>query len=295
LGATIESIEVPVQGTAIQAVLSYSETAAYAHDTFCLGSTVGPYANRIRDGHFELDGVEYALQRNEVATGHCLHSGDSGLHAREFELHEDTDRNAIVCRMSLADGEGGFPGNRDVVVEYQLLSDFSLGIDFHVATDRTTVVSLANHAYFNLGGDIDNHEIMVRADQYLPVDKSNAPTGEIRDVADSMFDLREARRIGDTVFDHNFAFLAGAQDPRLVASLRSPLSGLQLDLLTTQPGLQVYTGDHLDDPFKSRQGICLEAQGFPDAPNQPGFPSARLEAGDVYRQRTIYEFRNLSE
>jgi aldose 1-epimerase len=290
LGASISAMKVPTPTGAIDAVLSYPGLEDYLHDPFFMGSTVGPYANRIRDGAFELDGEEYLLDRNETSTGHCLHGGATGLHRHYFEMQHDRHDRRVVCRATLQDGEGGFPGRREVVVVYQLVNDLALAIEFCVTTDRNTVVSLANHAYFNLGGPIEEHELRVRSDEYTPVDECHVPTGEIQSVADSTFDLRTQTRIGERTFDHNFVLKEYDGRLRLVATLRSRESGVQLDLSTTQPGLQVYTGDQLAAPFKARQGVCLEAQAFPDAPNQPGFPSTRLAAGETYRQQTIYVF-----
>lgn len=294
LGAAITSIRVPLAGEWVDAVLSYPVLENYRDDSFFMGSTVGPYANRISNGRFTLDGQEYLLNRNETSSGHCLHGGESGLHQHFFELQKGPDDGRVVCRAVLEDGAGGFPGRREVIVSYQLVSGLALAIDFDVRTNRNTVVSLANHAYFNLGGSIEDCLLKVRSDAYSVVDRSLAPTGELCPVAGSSFDLSTPTRIGDRVFDHNFALRRRKEELEPAATLCNPENGLRLDLLTTQPGLQVYTGDSLAAPFRPRQGICLEAQGFPDAPNQPVFPSARLKAGECYRQRTIYEFKRVT-
>ncbi|MDJ0657081.1 MAG: aldose epimerase family protein [Xanthomonadales bacterium] len=294
LGASIASIKVPTRNGLIDAVLSYPRLEDYLDDPFFMGSTVGPYANRIGHGRFELDGREFFLQRNDASARHCLHGGDTGLHRQYFDLQHDGGEGRVTCRTRLLDGQGGFPGRRSVVVVYQLLSTFCLAIDFHVTTDSSTVVSLANHAYFTLGGKTGDQDIRVWSNVYTPVDDSMVPTGEVRSVEGSEFDLRMPTRVGDRVFDHNFALDKGRNELQRAATLRDPGVGLQLDLHTTQPGLQVYTGDHLSPPFASRQGLCLEAQGFPDAPNNPGFPATRLEQGQHYRQRTIYEFKPIS-
>lgn len=290
-GAAITSLKVPTADCPVDVVLSYPELEDYVDDPFFMGSTVGPFANRITSGRFALNGQEYFLQRNETSTGHCLHSGENGLHGQYFDLQRDAGGTRIECRAVLANDAGGFPGRREVIVVYQIVNDLSLAIDFQVTTDKNTVISLANHAYFNLGGNIEDHNIRVWSDAYTPVDNTCAPTGEIRSVAGSTFDLRMLTRIREKVFDHNFAVNNCSGEPQRAATLQYPGSGLQLDLYTTQPGIQVYTGDHLAAPFKRRQGLCLEAQGFPDAPNQPAFPSARLAAGKTYRQRTVYAFR----
>jgi aldose 1-epimerase len=294
LGAAITSIMVPAADRLIDTVLSYPEFEDYLDDPFFMGSTVGPYANRITSGRFTLNGQEYFLQRNETSTGHCLHGGENGLHRQYFDLQRDAGGTRIQCRAVLANDAGGFPGRREVIVVYQIVNGLSLAIEFQVTTDRNTVISLANHAYFNLGGNIEDHNIRVWSDAYTPVDDTCAPTGEIRSVAGGKFDLRMLTRIGGKVFDHNFAVNKCSGEPERAATLQYPGSGLQLDMYTTQPGVQVYTGDHLAAPFKRRQGLCLEAQGFPDAPNHPGFPSTRLVAGKTYRQRTIYAFKPIS-
>lgn len=290
LGATLARLEVPAATGSVDAILRYENVADIASDTFFLGSTAGPYANRIRDARFRLDGDEYVLEANEEGPGHCLHGGSTGLHRQCFEI--DADEARAECQVVLPDGLGGFPGNRTVRVIYQLVDDAALAIDFEVTTDRDTVVSLANHAYFNLGGVLSDHEIAIHADAYTPVHAGNVPTGEIRAVSDSRYDLRTMRAVGEERFDHNFALGEPNNEPRLAAELRSPSTGLQLNVHTTQPGLQFYTGDYLAAPFVPRAGLCLEAQAFPDAPNQAGFPSARLSAGETWRARTVYEFVN---
>ncbi len=294
LGAAIAAIEVPAANGLHDVVLSYTRVEDYVDDPYFMGVTVGPFANRIADGRFELDGQEYLLHRNEQATGHCLHGGETGLHRQVFDLQPDDSGTQVTCRVMLSGGAGGFPGQREVIVVYQVVNGFELLIDYAVTSDSNTVISLANHAYFNLGGEIEDHEIQVFADAYTPVDDTSLPTGEKRSVADSVFDLRAGIRIGQRKYDHNFVLAEGSAGLGQAAILRSPASGLALKLYTTQPGLHVYTGDGLRAPFRPRNGICLEAQGYPDAPNQQGFPSTRLAAGEVYRQQTIYRFEPVS-
>ena len=294
-GATIRSLVVPCASGPVDVVLSYCDDDDYLSDGYYLGTTVGPFANRIRGARFELDGEPFELDANERPAGHCLHGGSAGLHQCLFELHTDARGKRVECRTELAHGVGGFPGNRSVRVAYELLTPRALAIDFCVTTDRDTVVSLANHAYFNLGGPLEDHEIRLLADAFTPVHASKIPTGEIRPVADTSFDLRSSSELGERKFDHNFVLSGRRNEARPAAELRLASTGLHMNLYTPQPGLQLYTGDYLDAPFTPRQGLCLEAQGFPDAPNQPRFPSARLAAGSRYRQRTIYEFPELSD
>ena len=301
LGATLQSVCVPTSRGLIETTLGYERLAQYLDDAYYLGTTVGRYANRIRGARFELDDVDYELDANEQPAGHCLHGGRDGLHRRFFVLDHDAANDAVECRYLSKDGEGGFPGTLDLVVKYQLVDELSLLIGFRATSDRRTVLSLANHAYFNLGAGsdtIDGHELAVLADRYTPVDATKIPTGEIRPVDDSPFDLRKPIRLGQEstagsaarVYDHNFALPGPPGELRCAARLYSPDKALRLSVNTTQPGLQVYTGDHLGPPFRSRQGLCLEAQHYPDSPNQPGFPTARLEPGERYSQTTIYEF-----
>jgi len=295
LGATLQSLEVPTANELLNVVLTYPDVERYLSDDKFIGSTVGPFSNRIRGARFELGGRKFNLDASESSTGHCLHGGSNGLNRRFFDMHVDKEARRIECCTELRDGAGGFPGKRTVSVIYQIVSDDVLEIEFCVSTDRDTVVSLANHAYFNLGGPIEDHELQLSADAYTPVDETNAPTGEIRHVAGSVFDLRTMTRVGRNCFDHNFVLAMSGNELQLAAILRSPESGLQLDMQTTQSGLQLYTGDHLAEPFLPREGLCLEAQGFPDAPNQPSFPSAQLAAGSTYRQRTIYGFSRVMD
>ena len=289
LGASLLSLSVPTPDGRVDTVLRYPDVDDYRTDEVYLGTTVGPFANRIRDASFTLDGERYQLDANE-ASGHCLHSGASGLHGQLFALHKNASATAVACRTILEDGLGGFPGKRQVTVTYRLLDELALAIDFEVTTDRPTVVSLANHAYFNLGGAIDDHELMLYADTYTPVDAGTVPTGEVRPVDGGDFDLRTSRRIGAARFDHNFVIRGELDVLRPAARLASPASGVMLELSTTQPGVQLYTADGLAAPFQARAGLCLEAQGFPNAPNEPAFPSTRLDPGVTYRQRSLYRF-----
>ena len=297
IGATIQSIRVPVNDKYVNVVLGYPTLSEYWCDTMYMGATVGRYANRIRGAQFLLGGIRYELEANELETGNCLHGGPAGLHKRFWDLHVD-ECGAIVCRYTSPDGEGGFPGNLQVIVKYQINDGFSLVVDYWARSDSDTVLSLANHAYFNLEpgcGTIDSHELCLLANRYTPVDTSGVPSGEIVPVRDSDFDLRRPTPLrshdGSVLrYDHNFLLSKKAEELCEAAHLLSRKSGMRMRLYTTQVGLQLYTGDQLNGVFKARQGLCLEAQSFPDAPNQAAFPSAQLSAGDAYRQRTIYEF-----
>lgn len=290
LGATVQSIRVPCRGEMVGVVLSYPDLQQYGDDSWYMGATVGRFANRIGNARFLLDGTRFDLDANETSTGHCLHGGAAGLNRQFFELDSSAGNTLVACRHVSPAGSAGFPARLDVTVTYELIDEYSLAIDYRATADQDTVVNLANHSYFDLGGAIDEQVLLIHAESYTPVDESFVPTGEIRNVANSEFDLRQPTRLRGRRFDHNFVLPSSSGDLKLAAELRSPTSGIGLKLHTTQPGLQLYTADYLEAPFGPRQGLCLEAQGFPDAPNHPGFPSTRLSAGQVYRQRTVYEF-----
>lgn len=297
-GAALTSILVPVRGKRLNMVLAYEDHQSYLNDPYYLGSTLGRYANRIRHGRLQLNGGSYQLATDPAAGGHCLHGGPEGFHSQRWTLALAPDRSKLTCRYISSHGEQGFPGRLDVAVEYRIVGDNALVIDYLAKADRATVVNMANHAYFNLNGDdstIENHWLEVRADSYTPADEALIPTGELAPVDGTVFDFRMPARIGDRVaagkgLDVNLVLDPGDEYIHRAASLRSPDSGVSLNLYTTQAGLQVYSGGSLGAPFRPTAGICLEAQGFPDAPNKAGFPSTTLAAGETYRQRTVYEF-----
>lgn len=298
-GATIQAIRVPTGSGVVDAVLGYANLDDYLRDNFYMGATVGRFANRIGAARFSLDDNVFSVDPNEA--GNCLHGGRDGFHQHFWQMRSLENENAVQYAYVSPDGESGFPGKLEVTVKYQIVNDYSLVIDFKATTDSDTVVNLANHAYFNLDKQqqsIDSHDIQIEADQFTPVDDDKIPTGEFLEVEATRFDLRRRTAMLTKSpedaqcrqYDHNFVLHNRDGMLHKVATLSSPQSGLSMHLHTTQVGLQLYTGEHLTDPFRPRAGLCLEAQGFPDAPNQPAFPSARLTPGDVYQQRTIYEF-----
>jgi len=300
-GATIQAIRVPTESGVVDAVLGYANLEDYLADQFYMGATVGRFANRIAAARFSIDDKNFSLDPNEMPAGTCLHGGKDGFHQHFWQVRSLADEAAVEYSIVSPDGESGFPGNLEVTVRYQLVNDYSLVIDYKATTDADTVVNIANHAYFNLDQQhqsIDSHDIQIEADQYTPVDGDLIPTGEIREVETTRFDLRRRTALRTSSsdddqsgqYDHNFVLRNDAGMQHKVATLSSPQSGLTMHLHTTQAALQLYTGDYLTDPFQARAGLCLEAQRFPDAPNQPAFPSARLAPGDIYQQRTIYEF-----
>lgn len=299
LGATIQALRVPIESGVVDAVLGYANLNDYLRDDFYMGATVGRFANRIGGARFPIDDKAFSVDANEA--GNCLHGGREGLHQCFWQMRSLEDEAAVHCSYVSPDGESGFPGRMEVTVIYQIVNDYSLVIDYKATTDSDTVVNLTNHAYFNLDEQqqsIDSHEIQIEADHFTPVDGDKIPSGEIRGVEATRFDLRRRTALCTTSsedgqegqYDHNFVLKNGDGALHRAATLSSPSSGLTMHLHTTQVGLQLYTGDYLADPFRPRAGLCLEAQGFPDAPNQPGFPSTRLVPGDVYQQRIIYEF-----
>jgi aldose 1-epimerase len=294
-GATIAGISLNGFGVHSQSdvILSYSSPAEFDSDPYYLGATVGPVANRLKDGCFELLNRNHAVEINEPDRSNVLHGGMSGLHQQTFQASPTRADNAVVFSLALPHLADGFPGNRLITVRYELLEDLSLQFDFAASTDCTTLLNMANHAYFNLGGPLSEHELTLNAGHYTPVDDRLIPTGEIAPLKGSTLDYSDWKALGATAIDHNFVL---PEDGKLrrAASLRLRESQLQLDVVTTQPALQVYTGDGLNTPFTPRAGICLEAQGFPDAPNQPNFPSIMLEPGATYRQRTIYQFKEIA-
>ena len=290
-GAAIRSIWVPTREGRRNAVLGYPSLEQYREDPYFMGATIGPYANRIANASFGIDGRSYNLDANEANSGNCLHGGSDGLHRRKFRLsllaHEST---IICCEVSLADGVNGFPGNRNCLVTYQLPDPLTLRIDYRVTTDRDTIASLTNHTYFNLGGSIDEHEVAVYADHYTPLDQNQIPTGKVAYVAETQCDLRQLKPLGDRAYDHNFVLNQAKRPIKQAAKLSSPSSGISVTVFTSAPALQLYTGDGLGKPFWRRAGLCLEPQQFPNAPNEPAFPSPRLSKDAIYQARIEYRF-----
>lgn len=300
-GASIAGIRVHGVGNLpeVDTVLRYASDADYDEDRFYLGSTVGPVANRLDGGRLDLPSGSFQLAINEPDRQNLLHGGDLGLHQQIFQPSPTRDSHRLVFSLALPHLSDGFPGDRLVTIRYELIDPTSLQCDFMASTDRATVVNLANHAYFNLGGPLEAHELRIFATGYTPANDRQIPTGAIAGLSEPPdegvdLDFRDWRMIQDQALDHNFVLFEGSK-LREAANLRLVKSNLQLDVLSTQPALQVYTGDGLTSPFAPRGGICLEAQGFPDAPNQPAFPSILIEPGQTYRQRTVYRFGEITD
>jgi aldose 1-epimerase len=300
LGACIRSIAVPVHGRDTEVVLTYPNQSDYLRDKYYLGATLGRYAGRIADGQFSLQGRPIQLRTGNNI--HCLHGGPEGF-SRQFWSCVADSRSAQFNYQSVA-GEQGFPGNLEVEVRYSLRGEYGLLIEYTARTDAETVINLSNHAYFNLNGfesDVTNHQVQINSDQIAESDVDGIPTGSLNALANSRFDFRQLVCLQDRIkgsaygsdqgYDHTFALNNRNGGLSFAASAFSPLTGLQLNVHTTQPALQFYTGEFLGTPWLRRGGLCFEAQNFPDAPNLPAFPDARLKPGQIYSQKILYSFK----
>ncbi|MFF5973119.1 aldose epimerase family protein [Streptomyces sp. NPDC012769] len=311
-GARLHGLWAPDRyGTPADVVLAPRDPALTATAARYFGSTVGRYANRIARGRFSLDGKPYRLTTQE--DGHCLHGGTEGFDTRiwEAEAVHTPERTGVLLRLRSPDGDQGFPGNLDVTVSCLVGRDDELSFSYTAVTDAATPVNLTNHAYFNLegegAGDILGHELTVDASHYTPVDADLIPLGDHRPVSGTAFDLRRPLRIADALarpgaaggYDHNFVLTPrGDGTPRRAAVLYAPTTGRRMEVLTTEPGLQVYTAGQFDGtvlgksgtPYGAGAGIALETQHFPDSPNRPGDPSPVLRPGEEYRSTTLLRF-----
>lgn len=294
-------------------VLGFETLAGYLAKNPYFGALVGRYANRIAGGAFTLDGTKYALARNNGEN--ALHGGLLGFdkvrwHARP---QKSGDEPAIDLSYLSRDGEEGYPGNLEVRVRYTLTNANELRMEYEAATDQDTVLNLTNHSYFDLSGQgagrIVDHEVTIYADRFTPVNSHLIPTGELRSVEGTPFDFRRPAIIGSRIdaddqqlkfgigYDHNYV-LNRTGEISLAARAADPVSGRALEVFTTQPGMQFYTGNHLDGSLTGkggkvygfRSGFCFETQHFPDSPNQPTFPSTTLQAGERFRSTTIFRF-----
>ena len=289
-GGIVQSVEVPDRaGHAADVVLGFVDLDGYlAHPEPYLGALVGRYANRIAGGRFPLEGVTYSLAQNNAPNS--LHGGERGFDKRVWDV-EPVEHGLRLSRVS-GHGEEGFPGRLDVSATYTLDASGALRIAYEATTDAPTVVNLTNHSYFDLSGSgsAAGHELRLAASRFTPVDADLIPTGPLDDVTGTRFDFRESRKVG-TGYDHNFALDKGlTPTPVEIAELHDPASGRVLTIATTEPGIQLYTGDHLGDPFAPGAGIALETQHFPDSPNRPEYPSTELRPGGTYRSESVYGF-----
>jgi aldose 1-epimerase len=283
-GATVQRLEV-ADGTDV--VLGLGTLEDYLLRSRYFGAVVGRYGNRIARGRFTLDGTEYRLPLNDGVNS--LHGGVRGFDKRVWRV-ESAEPAELLLSLVSPDGEEGYPGELTARVRYVLDGD-TLRLEYRVTTDAPTVVNLTNHSYFNLagGGDVRDHVVTMEADRYLPVDEGKIPTGELAPVAGTPFDFTAPSRVGARLggrYDHCYV-LQGR------ATVTDPGSGRSMEVTTTEPGVQFYTGHMLDGdatPFGPFAGLCLETQRFPDAPNRPAFPSAVLRPGEELRSTTGYRF-----
>lgn len=317
LGAALQSLSVPDRyGKSADVVLGHATPAEYLEKRQYFGATVGRFANRIRGGQFTLDGRHYTLETND-GPNH-LHGGLHGLDKAVWKLDSVSNGKVATVVMSHTSpaGAGGYPGTVNVTATYSLNDANELSVTYQATTDQPTVINISNHSYFNLAGeagqeDILAHRLTLLADAYTPVDATLIPTGERRNVAGTPFDFREPMPIGSRVrdgrdeqirvgrgYDHNYVLRGEAGILRLVVRLEHPGSGRVLEILTTAPGIQFYSGNFLDGTtvgksgriYRQGDGLCLEPQVFPDAPNRPDFPSARLNPAETYSNTVVYRF-----
>jgi len=315
-GGIIRSIKVPDHNGKIEDVaLGFNTFQEYLGEHPYFGTLIGRYGNRIAKGSFSIDGQQYKLATNNGENS--LHGGLKGFDKKIWtdELIETDGAIGVKLTGRSTDLEEGFPGNLDIEVLYQLNEENEIVIHYKAVTDKATVVNLTNHSYFNLkgegNGDITDHELIIYADRFTPVDQTLIPTGELRSVEGTAFDFKEQHSIGERIdvdnnqqiifgggYDHNFILNNQTGKLALAARVTEPKSGRQLEVLTTEPGVQFYTGNFLDGsisgksgrPYIKRGAFCLETQHYPDSPNQEGFPSTRLNPGESYSSKTVYRF-----
>lgn len=314
-GAKIVSIEVPDKaGKLADVTLGYKSGEEWLKGDPYFGAIVGRYANRIAKGRFTLDSVEYKLALNNGANS--LHGGPTGCHSQLWNAEVITQDKYPSLKLTYhsPDMEEGYPGNLDITVIYTWTADNALKINYEATSDKNTICNLTNHVYFNLkgegNGDILDHEVMINADAFTPVDTTLIPTGELRPVKGTPFDFLTPTAVGKRIndkyeqlitgkgYDHNWVLNTKNSITVLAASAYEPASGRLLEVYTTEPGVQFYTGNFLKGdqigktgkPYNFRNGMCFEAQVFPDTPNHPTFPSCVLKKGEKYTQTTIYKF-----
>lgn len=311
-GGAIVSLKVPDRnGVMGDIVLGFDKFEDYLKPQPYFGAIIGRYANRIAHGKFTLTGVDYTLAKND---------GDNSLHGgiRGFDKRLWTAREGPLQALELSyvspDREEGYPGTLSVTVTYTLTDNNELQLDYSATTDKDTILNLTNHSYFNLAGqgegDVLSHRVTIYANRFTPVDKNLIPTGELRDVYNTPFDFTQAHEIGERIdsddeqlvfgngYDHNFVLNSGGASLEIVAKVTEPESGRVMEVLTTEPGLQFYTANHLDGTltgkggktYRRRSAFCMETQHFPDSPNRPQFTRVILNPGVHYQSTTIYRF-----
>lgn len=314
-GGAIVSLYAPDRNGKLQdIVLGYDNLDDYVRPNPYLGAIIGRHANRLEGACFTLNGVLYQLNKNEG--NNQLHGGIEGFNKKVWssEVIGDSQQESLRLKYFSPDMEENYPGNLDVTVTYTLTDENELVIDYHAVSDRDTVVNLTNHAYFNLSGHdsgtIYQHQLMLNAHRFTPISKECLPTGEIRDVAGTPFDFTRMKAVGQGLlecmddeqmqcgsgYDHNFVLDVSGKKPEKAAELYDPQSGRFMEVYTTKPGVQFYTGNHLNEKgkggavYKKHSGLCLETQYFPNAMKHSHFPSPILRTGEVYHHITIYKF-----
>ncbi len=309
-GAALVSLHVPDRnGSLDDVVLGFDNLQGYVEQNAYIGVAVGRYANRIGQGKFTLDGVEYTLAVNN-GPNH-LHGGLKGFDKVVWTTQESVaaeDEAWVKMTYLSPDGEEGYPGNLTCTVTYTLTNSDELRISYEGTTDKKTIVNLTNHSYWNLAGnasgDVLGHELMIDADRFTVIDAGQIPTGVIASVHDMPLDFTRPRPIGSRLrqlasgYDHNYVLNGEPGTLRLCAQVREPRSGRVMTVHTTEPGLQLYTGNYLDGSivgkdgkaYDKHAGFCLETQHYPDSPNKPEFPSVVLEPGQTYSSQTVHQF-----
>lgn len=311
-GGRIVSVMVPDrEGVMRDVVLGFDSIRDYITIPSDFGASIGRYANRINQGRFTLDGVEYVLPRNNY--GHCLHGGPNGFQYQVYDARQTGPQELELTYLS-KDGEEGFPGNITCKVLMTLTDDNAIDIRYEAETDQPTIVNMTNHSYFNLDGDAgsnSDHLLTIDADYYTPVDSTFMTTGEIAPVEGTPMDFRTATPVGARIndfdfvqlkngngYDHNWVLNTQRDITHKCVTLESPKTGIVLDVYTNEPGIQVYCGNFLDGTLTGKKGIvynfrasvCLETQKYPDTPNKPEWASAVLRPGEKYHSECIYKF-----
>jgi aldose 1-epimerase len=315
-GGVVTAINVPdKQGQFADVALGFDELEPYLQDSPYFGALIGRFGNRIAKGRFELDGQVFELATNNDPNH--LHGGVQGFDKVVWSPTTFATPTEIGLKLFYLspNGDQGYPGNLQVMVTYTLTADNALQVDYHAVTDKPTPINLTQHSYFNLAGqgDVLEHQAMINADTFVPIDATSIPLGHLQTVADTPFDFRSAKAIGADInaddqqivcgqgYDHNFVLnKSKPKELSLAAKVVEPVSGRVLEVYTEEPGVQFYTGNFLDGSLRGkgktyahRTGFCLEPQHFPDSPNQPDFPSTILQPGDEYFSRTLFKFLTL--
>jgi aldose 1-epimerase len=309
-GATLQGLWVADRTNKFaDVVLGFDDLQGYLGSHPYFGSTIGRFANRIAQGKFTLDGKEYSLARNDGAN--TLHGGREGFNRKVWkrEIVNGAQASSVQLAYVSADGEEGFPGTLKATVAYSLSNEDELKIEYTASADQPTPLNLTNHSYFNLAGsgDILNHALQLNANQFTPVDAALIPTGEVAPVEGTPLDFTRPAAVGARIsqlpgvpggYDHNFVLNGENGRLKFAARLHDPASGRQMEVWTTEPGVQLYSGNFLDATIQGKRGVkyqkhaalCLETQHFPDAVNHANFPSTILRPGSVFHQQTIYKF-----